>query len=102
MNNTIKYGGLVLDPSDNVATLLFDYAAGDAIRLKGIDGDVLAAESVESGHKMAVSVIGRGSDIIKYGQRIGIATADIRLGEWVHLHNMESVYDTDFRKRVKL
>lgn len=102
MNSVEKYGGLVLDPSDNVATLLFDCAAGDAIRLKGVDGNVLAAESVKSGHKIAVTVIGRGSDIIKYGQRIGVAIADIRSGEWVHLHNMESVYDTDFRKRVKL
>lgn len=102
MNRTTRYGGLVLDPSDNVATLLFDCSAGDTINLKGADSKVRAVESVESGHKIALSVIGKGSDIIKYGQRIGIATADIRPGEWVHLHNMESVYDTDFRKRVKL
>ena len=34
-----------------------------------------------------------GEDVIKYGVRIARATKDIRAGEWVHLHNIRSVYD---------
>lgn len=93
---------LVLDTADNVATLLFDISKGEIASLKGIDGEIRASESIETGHKIAVSDIRKGKEIIKYGQKIGIATADIKPGEWVHLHNMESVYDTGFRKRVEL
>ena len=30
-------------------------------------------------------------DIIKYGESIGRASADIRKGEYVHIHNLEAL-----------
>lgn len=45
---------------------------------------------LESGHKYAVRDIARGSDVIKYGFPIGRATKDIKIGEHVHTHNMET------------
>ena len=42
---------------------------------------------------MAVRPIGKGEAVIKYGVSIGEATADIRAGQWVHLHCMKSCYD---------
>ena len=32
------------------------------------------------------------SNIIKYGEIIGIATDDIHIGEWIHVHNIKSHY----------
>ena len=30
---------------------------------------------------------------MKYGVVIGCATKEIKMGQWVHLHNMKSLYD---------
>lgn len=64
MNNT-----LVINNKDNVAVLL-----------EGI-------ENIEIGHKIALRDINEGELIIKYGETIGIATCNIKKGEWVHTHN---------------
>lgn len=47
-------------------------------------------DSVPLGHKLALTDIAQGADIIEYGQRVGIATADIPLGGYVHVHNVRS------------
>ena len=31
-----------------------------------------------------------GEDIIKYGNRIGIAKEDIKAGDWIHTHNIKT------------
>ncbi|RJE79015.1 UxaA family hydrolase [Paracoccus sp. JM45] len=59
---------LVLDPADNVAILT----------KKGI---------APAGHKIARADIAFGQAILKYGQIIGYATADITAGDHVHSHN---------------
>ena len=59
----------------------------------GIIESVISTDKVPKGHKIAVRPIVKGEDITKYGVRIGRSTADICAGSWVHLHNMESVYD---------
>lgn len=46
--------------------------------------------SIENGHKYARVSIKKGEDIIKYGEVIGHATADISVGEHVHTHNMKT------------
>jgi hypothetical protein len=96
----LKQQALVLDPSDNVATLLFDASPGDAILLKGMPGTVRSRDNIKLGHKTALRRIAAGEKIVKYGQQIGYAVSDIAEGEWVHLHNMASVLDADFRKRI--
>ena len=44
----------------------------------------------EDGHKYALRNIYRGENVIKYGSPIGHATVDIKRGEHVHTHNMET------------
>ena len=46
--------------------------------------------NLDNGHKYAVCDIKQGSEIIKYGQPIGIAQTDIKKGEHVHSHNMKT------------
>ena len=57
---------------------------------------------IPAGHKYALRDIKKGETVIKYGQIIGRATADIKSGDWVHTHNVKShldetpVYSYDF------
>ena len=90
----------LLDTSDNVATVLNEAPAGARISIKGTDIVLTAADAVPAGHKIAITYIGEHDEIIKYGQRIGRAYKAIDTGSWVHLHNVESVYDAGFRERI--
>jgi len=96
--NTIT--AFLLDSSDNVATVLDEAPAGAQISIKGTDTVLTAADTVPSGHKIAIVHIDELDEIIKYGQRIGRAYKSIDTGSWVHLHNIESVYDAGFRERI--
>ena len=42
----------------------------------------------EDGHKYAIKPIRTGENVIKYGMPIGHATADIAVGDHVHVHNV--------------
>lgn len=46
--------------------------------------------NLDDGHKYALCDIRTGENIIKYGNPIGHATADIKKGEHVHTHNMKT------------
>ena len=46
--------------------------------------------NLADGHKYALRDIKAGEDIIKYGNPIGHATADIKAGEHVHTHNVKT------------
>ena len=46
--------------------------------------------NIDDGHKYAVRDIAKGESIIKYGQPIGHATRDIKAGEHVHTHNVQT------------
>ncbi|UTW12108.1 UxaA family hydrolase [Marinobacterium rhizophilum] len=73
-----------LHPNDNVVVALCDLTAGHA--LEGINACL--QQAVPRGHKIAVCPIGAGQNLIRYGQIIGQAMADIAPGEHVHVHNL--------------
>lgn len=52
-----------------------------------------AEGSIPAGHKVALRDIAADDYVIKYGQIIGRATADIKAGDWVHSHNLRSHLD---------
>lgn len=81
-----------MHPDDSVAILVRDVAAGDPVVLSpGGELIVVAAEAIPYGHKVALRSIKAGEPVIKYGERMGIATADIALGEHVHVHNVRGL-----------
>ena len=45
---------------------------------------------VPVGHKIALTDIKKGDTVIKYGEDIGKAVADIAKGEHVHVHNLKT------------
>lgn len=79
---------------DNVATLLED-AGCEQIEILGSEQmqTVNISEPISLGHKVALRLILKGAEVVKYGVPIGIATANIQPGEWVHLHNCRSQID---------
>lgn len=80
---------LLLAERDTVATALEDLEAGTELPMEG-SRVVVLSEAVAFGHKVALTPIGAGDSVYKYGEVIGRATRKIEPGEWVHTHNCES------------
>ena len=51
---------------------------------------MVAETLIPFGHKIAVAAMAAGAPVIKYGEVIGVATAEIRPGQHVHVHNVRS------------
>lgn len=80
---------LRVNQSDNVATLLVDCKKNQSVELDGLS--IVLLEDIKSGHKFALNDIAKGGHIIKYCEPIGLASRDIKKGEWVHIHNIEGI-----------
>ncbi len=77
-----------IHPDDNVAVALRDLKAGEQLSADGLC--VTAAEDIARGHKIALREIAEGEAVVKYGNPIGLARADIPAGAWVHVHNVRT------------
>ena len=90
---------LKVDDLDNVATIFANgITDGTEVEVRDKKGNseiITVHGDVPYGHKVAVCDIKKGEHIIKYGEVIGCATADILPGQHVHEHNMASVLRTD-------
>lgn len=82
---------IMVSESDNVASCLRDIREGATITIMlGKDRrQVVATEPIPRGHKIAVRDIGPHDRILKYGEVIGRASGRIRVGEHVHIHNID-------------
>jgi hypothetical protein len=83
----MKPNAILIDQSDNVATLLSDVGEREFVSCGDRPG-VAARESISVGHKVALVDIPEGECVRKYGHPIGIANRDIAAGEHVHFHNL--------------
>ena len=81
---------LVLAPSDNIAVTCTDLAAGQRLRIEGVE--VVLDRDVPTGHKLARRAIAAGEKVVKYGAPIGSARIAIAPGAHVHTHNLGSDY----------
>lgn len=77
-----------IHPLDNVVVCLEDVAAGTVITVDG--QEIVVKEAVGRGHKIAIREIKAGEPVVKYGNPIAGATADIAAGSWVHTHNVKT------------
>lgn len=75
-----------LHPSDNVAIARVALAREQTVRVAG--QEIRAAESIPTGHKIALREIAAGESVIRYGSFIGRASAPIHAGDSVHTHNL--------------
>lgn len=75
-----------INSKDNVAVTLIDRTAGEEVN---VDGQTITlTEAVARGHKIALSPILMGENVIKYGLPIGHAKQPISIGEHIHNHNI--------------
>jgi altronate hydrolase len=80
---------LRLHPADDVLIAKVPLAAGATVETEL--GPVRLAREVQAGHKIAFRACAAGQPIHRYGQVIGVATADIAPGEHVHVHNLTTM-----------
>ncbi len=86
---------LVHSKDDNVGVVVIEGLAAGADMLCVVTADdsdfrLAAKDPAPIGHKIALSDIREGDTIIKYGQDIGKAIADIAKGAHVHVHNIKT------------
>jgi len=78
---------IVSDPNDNIATARVEIEAGTVLS-REVGDDITLRDRIPFGHKLALEPIAEGEPVLKYGQRIGVATCDIVAGDLVHVDNL--------------
>ena len=77
-----------VNEKDNLVTCLKPIEKGEEVK---VDGKTFIANSdIPKFHKMAVATIKKGEYCYKYGEIIGEALEDLKPGDYVHVHNLES------------
>lgn len=90
MNTEMKgFNALIIAPGDNVAVALKDIFQGEKVIPSGGEPFVALCD-IPYSHKVALIHIRKEGKIVKYGETIAVAKTDIKTGEWVHIHNVDS------------
>jgi len=84
-NNALK-----VNPRDNVVIAIRQITMGEDVVVDGVKL-LSAAEDVAASHKIALSDIKAGGNVLRYGEPIVQARDDIRQGQWVHVHNTQPI-----------
>jgi len=77
-----------INERDLVAVAPTGLRKGQSVKAAG--REILVLDDIPACHKIAVKEIAAGTGVVKYGCRFGVATEDIRQGQWVHTHNVRS------------
>lgn len=88
MNNA-----MIIDEKDNVAVAIETIEKDMEVVYpdkKGQTCSLKALTDIQIYHKLAIKDIKKGDPVVKYGEHIGLAAVDIKAGEHVHEHNVES------------
>lgn len=83
---------MIIDLKDTVAVAIEPIAKGEDVNYKVGDEvkTIKALNDVQIYHKLAIKDTAKGEPVVKYGEHIGLAANDIKIGEHVHRHNVES------------
>ena len=96
----MEINALMMDPKDNVVTCVSEVARGEKVVYRKGDElcTLVALEDIPYCHKIALTDIDEGSEVVKYGESLGRTTANIPAGHWVSHNNLVSVprdYDSE-------
>lgn len=76
-----------LTAGDHVAIAKQSLLPGTILLLE--DGSELrVTQMVPTGHKVAIADVAEGDPVVRYGQQIGFATQEIKVGQHVHVQNL--------------
>lgn len=85
---------LVHEDGDYVGVAIKNIQAGEEVLgvelHSGKEYTVKSNHDIPLGHKIALQAIKQGETVLKYGENIGTATADVQIGDWVHTHNLKT------------
>lgn len=83
---------MIIDLKDTGAVAIEPIAKGEDVNYKVGDEvkTIKALNDVQIYHKLAIKDMAKGEPVVKYGEHIGLAANDIKIGEHVHRHNVES------------
>ena len=86
---------VVHEEGDSVGTIVVEgVKAGDALTGWIMEQDqtvnVKTLSDIPIGHKIALKALQNGDTVIKYGVDIGRTIAPIKLGEYLHVHNVKT------------
>ena len=73
---------------DNLVTCVQPLKARERVTVDGVEIEV--RDDIPKYHKMAVKEIKQGEAVYKYGEVMGVASRDIHIGQWAHIHNIDS------------
>lgn len=83
---------VLISEKDNVIVAIEQIKKDDKIEYKDLKGKLKSLKSLEDikiYHKIAIKDIKKDDPVIKYGEHIGFAITDIKIGQHVHDHNIE-------------
>lgn len=83
---------VIISEKDNVVVAIEPIKKGDLVEFKNLEGNIeklTALDDIKIYHKIALHDIKEEEPVIKYGEHIGFALRDIKVGEHVHDHNTE-------------
>jgi len=84
---------LIHDKGDSVGVAVKDMRPGDLRGCYLVGEEVVkhrTEDEIPLGHKVALTDLEEGDDVIEYGVRVGVATKKIVSGDYVHVHNVRS------------
>lgn len=81
-------GFIHLNSDDNIVVTTRTVSANEKM-LVG-NAEVTCSRDVKIGHKIATEAIAIGTPVRKFGQVIGYASSEIKVGDWVHSHNLQN------------
>ncbi|MBR5225305.1 MAG: UxaA family hydrolase [Clostridia bacterium] len=95
---------IVMNEKDDMATVLSPVKPGDELeiidRVFAPKGCVTASAEIPFAHKIALRSIACGEMVVKCGEIIGKATKDIPQGDYLHVHNVQSLAGTQSIKEA--
>ncbi|MFL6415680.1 MAG: UxaA family hydrolase [Bryobacteraceae bacterium] len=92
---TEENAAILLNRQDNIAVARVPLSPGQPIQVG--DKSVTALESIQPGHKVAITDVPTGGPVFRYGEVIGFARVAIPAGSHVHEHNLTfRAVDHDF------
>lgn len=87
-------GFLVHRDGDSVGVAVTDLTPGpvrgSSLSNPDISISIEVTEPIPLGHKLAITTIGQGQQVVEYGACVAVAIREIAVGQLVHVHNVRS------------
>lgn len=79
---------IVIHPDDQVGVALRPLRSGTLVTVG--ETTIKLTQDIPQGHKFALTKLPQGTTVTKYGAPIGITTAAVAPGDWIHTHNLKT------------